>query len=102
MLTYLEEDAVLICRCLPKNIARPDDEQFSLFLIYAVLMRAKGTAATLSDVHDAWAAWRVDSAPLHKDLVPFDELDAATQALDQPYLDAIHAAARIREAESHA
>lgn len=102
MLTYLEEDAALICRCLPKNIARPDDEQFPLFLIYAVLMRAKGTAATLSDVHDAWAAWRVDSAPLHKDLVPFDELDAATQALDQPYLDAIHAAARIREAETHA
>lgn len=102
MLTYLEEDAVLICRCLPKNIARPDDEQFPLFLIYAVLMRAKGAAATLSDVHDAWAAWRTDSAPLHKDLVPFDELDAATQALDQPYLDAIHAAARIREAESHA
>lgn len=92
MLTYLEEDAALICRCLPKNIARPDDEEFPLFLIYAVLMRAKGTAATLSDVHDAWAAWRVDSAPLHKSLVPFDELDAATQALDQPYLDAIHAA----------
>lgn len=102
MLTYLEEDAALICRCLPKNVTQPDDEQFPLFLIYAVLMRAKGTAATLSDVHDAWAAWRVDSAPLHKSLVPFDELDAVTQALDQPYLDAIHAAARIREAESHA
>ena len=102
MLTYLEEDAALICRCLPKNIARPDDEEFPLFLIYAVLMRAKCTAATLSDVHDAWAAWRTDSAPLHKDLVPFDELDAATQALDQPYLDAIHAVARIREAEAHA
>jgi|GEM_PF-749714 len=86
MLTYLEEDAALICRCLPKNIARPDDEQFPLFLIYAVLMRAKGTAATLSDVHDAWAAWRTDSAPLHKSLVPFDELDAAAQ------MDAISAA----------
>ena len=71
MLTYLEEDAVLICRCLPKDVARPDDEEFPLFLIYAVLMRTKGTAATLSDVHDAWAAWRVDSAPLHKSLVPF-------------------------------
>ena len=102
MLTYLEEDAALICRCLPKNVTQPDDEQFPLFLIYAVLMRAKGVAATLSDVHDAWAAWRADSAPLHKDLVPFDELDAATQALDQPYLDAIRAAARIREAETHA
>lgn len=49
MLTYLEEDAALICRCLPKNIARPDDEQFPLFLIYAVLMRAKGTAATFHE-----------------------------------------------------
>lgn len=53
--TYLDADARLIRAFLPPGLATLDATH-PLFLLYAVLLRAKGEAVTLSDVHDAWAA----------------------------------------------
>jgi hypothetical protein len=96
-MSYLSEDAALIRELLPPE-ARPPDGADGLFLIYAVLLRAKGEAVTAEDVHDAWAAWMELRDPGHAALVPFDALDAAIQGQDLPYVRAIHAAARARAA----
>jgi hypothetical protein len=35
-----------------------------LFLMYAVLLRAKGAGVTASDVHDVWSAWAESEGPV--------------------------------------
>ena len=57
-LNYLEEDAALIVENLPEGF-EATAETASLFLIYAVLMRAKGIYTTLEDVHDGVIASRI-------------------------------------------
>ena len=46
---------------------------------------------TAENVHDGWAAWRLLCRPndTHKDLIPYDDLNPATQILDEPYAAAI-------------
>jgi hypothetical protein len=97
--TYLTDAAELIRSLLPPTARPPGDDQ-SLFLGYAVLMRAKGTETTTSDVHDAWVAWMLSRGQDHHALVPFEDLSADVQALDQAYADAIHAAARQYEIDA--
>lgn len=99
MTAYLAEDAALIRSLLPASANPPQDDD-TLFLGYAVLMRAKGLECTAADVHDAWSAWQIARDPHHKALVPFSELSPAVQNEDLPYVDAIHAAARVRAASS--
>ncbi|MEJ8651906.1 hypothetical protein WKI65_28425 [Streptomyces sp. MS1.AVA.3] len=94
-MTYLRDDARLIRSHLPPH-ARPPQDAEALFLLYAVLMRAKGEHVTEADVHDAWAAWTEMRNPDHAALVPFDALDEATQRQDVPYVEAIRAAAGER------
>lgn len=72
---------------------RPTEWDMPLYRIYAVLARTKGTATTLEDVHDAWSAWCAQDRPEHPSIVPFSELTPDVQAMDQPYVDAIHAVA---------
>ena len=91
--TYLNDDAQLIRDCLP-SAAEPPVHSEKLFLLYALLLRAKGAAVTLSDVHDAWAAWMLLDGHSHPALISFQDLPAATQRKDEPYLIAIHRAAR--------
>jgi hypothetical protein len=91
--SYLSEDADLIRSELPES-ARPPENSGGLFLLYAVLMRAKGESVTPSDVHDAWAAWISATEGQHDSLVPFESLDPKTQDEDLPYVEAIHRAAR--------
>lgn len=91
-MTYLDEDAERIRRHLPDSVDIPENSD-RLFLLYAVVLRAKGTAATASDVHDAWTAWQQDIQPDHEALRPYQDLPADVQAEDQPFLTAIHAAA---------
>lgn len=62
--------------------------------MYAVLALVKGTGVTAADVHDAWAAWESDREPESSSLVPFAQLTAETQLLDEPFVAAIHAAVR--------
>jgi hypothetical protein len=71
-----------------------DCDHRDLYAIYAVLALAKGEQTTAKDVHDAWAAWRNRTMPEHRSLIPFDALSPDVQAMDQPYVEAIHAVAR--------
>lgn len=65
----------------------------SLLRLYAVLALTKGTGVTLEDVHHAWAAWRTETQPGHRSLVPFRDLSPEVQELDRPYMEAIRAVA---------
>jgi hypothetical protein len=95
---YIDRLAVAIKRAADGDGNLTDDDM-PLYRIYAVLCLAKGTLTRPEDVHDAWAAWRATTRPDHPALVPFDALSAETQALDTPYVEAIHAVARRRAAE---
>ncbi|WP_433420929.1 DUF7701 domain-containing protein [Microtetraspora malaysiensis] len=90
--TYLSDDAQLI-RGMLADTASPPEDSDSLFLLYAVLLRAKGTEVSPSDVHDAWSAWMQDRDPDHPALVPFEQLDLGIRAEDSPYVEAIRKAA---------
>lgn len=92
MTTYLERDADLIRQCLPAGVDAPDASD-KLFLVYAVLLRAKGADTQAADVHDAWSAWMIGVDPEHESIRPFDDLDPETRGEDSPFLFAIRAAA---------
>lgn len=62
--------------------------------LYALLALTLGEATMEEDVHDAWAVWRNTTQPEHRNLVPFDQLDAETQARDTEYVEAIHRVCR--------
>lgn len=94
-MTYLDEDARLIRSLLPGEASPPQDTDL-LFVLYAVLLRAKGTNTSLEDVHNAWSAWMIAKGQDHKSLVPFDALGSQVQGEDQPYLEAIHKASWIK------
>ena len=66
----------------------------SLFLLYAVLLLAKGEDVTREDVHNAWVAWMEFNGEEHKSMVPFTELPPDTQAEDSPFVIAIRSVAR--------
>ena len=74
----------------PKEMT-PEDAR--LYRIYAVLALAKGRETTSRDVHDAWSAWRADTMPEHRSLIPFEDLAPNVQDYDDAYRDAIHAVA---------
>ena len=95
MTTYLEREADLIRQCLPASTEVPESAD-GLFLIYAVLLRAKGVDTQASDVHDAWSAWMIGIDPNHESVRPFDDLNAATRSEDGPFLTAIRRAAQRR------
>jgi hypothetical protein len=58
-----------------------------------VLARAKGTAVTAEDIHDAWVAWMADKDSGHDALKPFKELDPETRHEDDPFLVAVRTVA---------
>lgn len=65
-----------------------------LIEMYALLALVRGEKTTLEDVHDAWSVWKNQHRPDHWSLIPFNELTAEKQALDQKYVDSIHIVAR--------
>ncbi|MGV0771784.1 DUF7701 domain-containing protein [Mycobacterium syngnathidarum] len=95
-MSYLDDDAELIRSCVPDGDAVPEDSD-DLFVLYAVLMRAKGEETQASDVHDAWSAWMLRNEPGHESIRPFDQLAASVQSEDTPFLVAIRAAAARRQ-----
>lgn len=90
-MTYIDELATRIRAHVAPGVGVPDDS-VELFRLYALLARAKGSAVTARDVHDAWVVWMQGRQSDHESLVPFEELDAETQAEDSPFLLAIRAA----------
>ncbi len=92
-MSYLDDVAGTIRKHVPHD-ALPQGDLAPLFRLYAVLVLAKGEAVTAEDVHNAWAAWMQTSEVDHRSLRPFVELDHGAQAADDPYVQAIHTAAR--------
>ena len=92
-MTYLDDLAHHIRRHVPPGTSVPDSAD-RLFVLYAVVLRAKGATATASDVHDAWSAWTQECNPGHDALQPYDSLSPDVQAEDAPFLAAIKAAAQ--------
>lgn len=104
-MSYLDADAALIRKCVPEGTAVPEDAD-DLFVLYAVLMRAKGVDTLATDVHDAWSAWMMHREPGHDSIRPFDQLAQSIQSEDTPFLTAIRRAAEsrvdpIRSADEH-
>lgn len=91
-MTYIDELAAEIEHGVPPDLL-PDVDTRPLFHLYALLALAKGTDVTAADVHNAWAVWMEKQDPDHRSIRPFKELDAATQASDEPFAEAIRAAA---------
>jgi len=92
---YLAQDAERIKRALLAGVEVPEDSD-DLFLLYAVLLRAKGAAITTADVHDAWSAWMIRRDPEHDAIKPFAELARDVRVEDEPFTEAIRACARAR------
>jgi len=92
-MSYLDDTANVIRGHAPAD-ALPDGGVDALFRLYAVLALAKGEDVTAEDVHNAWAAWMQENDADHDAVRPFEELDHAKQAEDEPYVEAIRAAVR--------
>jgi hypothetical protein len=90
---YLDDIARQIADELDPDLLPDEDGVDRLLRSYAVLARAKGTAVTAEDIHDAWVAWMAESDPHHESLKPFSELDAATRHEDDPFATAVRAVA---------
>jgi hypothetical protein len=89
---YLDQTADAIREHIPSHRI-PSDDSVNLLRLYAVLLRAKGSRTTQSDVHDVWAAWISTKDPDHRSLVPYEALDEATKHQDSVYARAIRIAA---------
>ncbi len=90
-MNYLEQLAQRIRDEVPAE-ALPDEDTDLLFLIYAVLARAKGEAVTAADVHDAWVAWITSRGEHHESMREFDQLKGDVKAEDSPFVAAIRRA----------
>lgn len=62
---------------------------------YTLLVLVKGEDVTLEDVHDAWSVWKNQHRQDHWSLIPFDELSAEKQAMDEPFVKSIRTVAAI-------
>ena len=92
-MTYIDKLAEEIgARC---NMSMGLPEERRLLRLYAVIGMAKGVDTTCQDVHDAWAAWRLETRPDHPAVVLFSSLTPEARALDEPYRDAIRGAVLV-------
>ena len=96
MTSYLEQEAQRIRSLVPPGTNVPDQAD-ALFLIYAVLVRAKGEQVTDSDIHDAWVAWMTTQNPDHDALRPYADLNTKTRRFDAPFALAVRKAARSKD-----
>jgi hypothetical protein len=89
---YIEEIANAIRREVATSVL-PEGDTSELFLMYAVLLLARGQDVSRKDVHNAWVAWMVTRGEKQASMVPFDQLPSATQAEDSPFVAAIRTVA---------
>jgi hypothetical protein len=66
----------------------------ALLDLYTLLALQYGTATDAVMVHNAWSVWCNNANPTHCSLIPFPYLAPDVQALDEPYVQAIHQATR--------
>ena len=94
-MNYIQEIANAIrSEVAPRALPRGDTSD--LFLMYAVLLLARGQDASREDVHNAWVAWMVSRGEEQASMVPFGELPSDAQAEDSPFVAAIRTVARRR------
>jgi hypothetical protein len=89
---YLDAVAEAIRAHIPSH-RMPEGNAEELLRLYAVLLRAKGTAVTESDVHDAWSAWMTRRDADHPSLVDYRQLGDDVQKEDRIFVTAIRRAA---------
>lgn len=90
---YLDDIAARIRSHIPAD-RMPDDNAEALLLLYAVLLRAKGTNVTESDIHDAWSAWISTRDEAHESLVTYEDLPPEVREQDAVFASAIRQAAQ--------
>ena len=100
-MNFLETLASDIRAELPADLV-PGGDTEPLFLMYAVLLLAKGADVTREDVHNAWAAWMSVRDGQHPSVVSFAELDEGTKAEDSPFVGAIRRVAKRRSSADKA
>ena len=98
-MTYLDALAADIKAAVPPD-ALPEEDTKDLFVLYAVLLLAKGEDVTGADVHNAWVAWMEARGQEHESMVSFSELPSETRGEDSPFVLAIRKVARRANAES--
>lgn len=89
---YLDDLAAKIRERIPED-KMPDDDADDLLRLYAVLLQAKGTTVTESDIHDAWSAWMSKHDVDHPSLVPYENLSEDVREEDRTFTTAIRRAA---------
>jgi hypothetical protein len=89
---YLDQIAAVIRSHIPDN-RMPEGKADELLRLYAILLRAKGSTVTQSDVHDAWSAWMSERAGNHVSLVAYEDLPKEVQVEDRAFTNAIRQAA---------
>ncbi len=94
-MSYITDLAEAIRREVDPSLL-PEGDSAGLFRIYAVLTLAKGTAVSLEDVHNAWAAWMSEREPNHESIRQYAELSSELKREDQPFLKAIQSIAQLR------
>jgi hypothetical protein len=71
----------------------PDENAEELLRSYAVLLRAKGSNITESDIHDAWSAWMAARDRSHESLVTYEDLSPDVRDADSVFVSAVRKAA---------
>lgn len=94
-MSYISDLAGEIRAEVPEHLL-PTENAELLFLMYAVLLLTKGEGVRPEDVHNAWSGWMTYLGEQHESLVPFNELPAATQSEDEPFVQAIRRVATRR------
>jgi hypothetical protein len=98
-MSYLDDIAQTIRQEI-ESVDLPSEPTRDLFLIYAVLLLAKGELVSNQDVHNAWVSWMEIRGEAHDSMIPFSELPSSTQAEDSPFSVAIRKAAKRLELHS--
>ena len=65
--------------------ALPEGDTSDLFLMYAVLLLARGQDVSRKDVHNAWVAWMVTRGEEQASMVPFDQLPSCNAGRGLPF-----------------
>lgn len=86
-MNYIDELAARIGVNCGMDFNEPEARR--LLRLYALLGLQHGIDVSNDQVHDAWAVWRLETAPDHACIVPYDELLPHIQAYDTKYTDAI-------------
>jgi len=93
---YLNDIATRIRAHIPDD-RMPDDNAEELLLLYAVLLRSKGTDVTESNIHDAWSAWMAGLDETHESLVTYEDLTPETREQDGVFAKAVRQVAQELE-----